>query len=264
MILNPNKTKALVVSRSRTVNPPNGDLVLFGVSICQPWHSWSEVWLQAHLRRPCECYFFAVSLKEFLFWGWWSLFLWTPLYCFAASMHLFSQSLSIVLRCGGLLLNVIFSFSSARCIRWPGFALIRHFCRCAIDVMLLHCECCKRLIRTRIIVCSVSFHLLLSEFDILERRLQPSIRGWCIQVQNIPICKVFSAGSDSCVECLPYTVFNTWTLIVGSREGAVNRWLLPWACFSVFPWHRCLLGCVRNLWTFLFFTLLPVLLVLLI
>ena len=34
MILNPNKTLALVVSRSRTVNPPHGDLVLSGVSIC--------------------------------------------------------------------------------------------------------------------------------------------------------------------------------------------------------------------------------------
>ena len=35
MILNPNKTKALVVSRSRTVNPPHGgDLVLSGVTIC--------------------------------------------------------------------------------------------------------------------------------------------------------------------------------------------------------------------------------------
>ena len=33
MILNPNKTKAIVVSRSRTVNPPHGDLVLKGVSI---------------------------------------------------------------------------------------------------------------------------------------------------------------------------------------------------------------------------------------
>ena len=31
--LNPNKTKALVVSRSRTVSPPHGDLVLFEVSI---------------------------------------------------------------------------------------------------------------------------------------------------------------------------------------------------------------------------------------
>ena len=34
MILNPNKTKDLVVSRSRTVNPPHGDLVLSLVSIC--------------------------------------------------------------------------------------------------------------------------------------------------------------------------------------------------------------------------------------
>ena len=34
MILNPNKTKALVVSRSRTVNPLNGDMVLSGISIC--------------------------------------------------------------------------------------------------------------------------------------------------------------------------------------------------------------------------------------
>ena len=32
MILNPNKTKALV-SRSRTVSPPHGDLILSGVSI---------------------------------------------------------------------------------------------------------------------------------------------------------------------------------------------------------------------------------------
>ena len=34
MILNPNKTKALVVNGSRTVNHLHGDLVLSGVSIC--------------------------------------------------------------------------------------------------------------------------------------------------------------------------------------------------------------------------------------
>ena len=33
MILNPNKTKALVVSGSRNVSPPHVDLVLSGVSI---------------------------------------------------------------------------------------------------------------------------------------------------------------------------------------------------------------------------------------
>ena len=34
MMLNPNKTKTLMVNRSWTVNHPLGDLVLFGVSIC--------------------------------------------------------------------------------------------------------------------------------------------------------------------------------------------------------------------------------------
>ena len=33
MILNPNRTKALVISRSRTVSPNPGDLVFSGVSI---------------------------------------------------------------------------------------------------------------------------------------------------------------------------------------------------------------------------------------
>ena len=30
--MNPNKTKTLAISRCRTVNPPNDDLVLYGVS----------------------------------------------------------------------------------------------------------------------------------------------------------------------------------------------------------------------------------------
>ena len=34
MIVYPNRTKALVISRSRIVNPPRGDLVLSVVSIC--------------------------------------------------------------------------------------------------------------------------------------------------------------------------------------------------------------------------------------
>ena len=37
---------------------------------------------------------------------------WTPLCCFVATIH--SRSLSIVLRCGSLLLNVIFSFLHER------------------------------------------------------------------------------------------------------------------------------------------------------
>ena len=53
-------------------------------------------------------------------------------------------------------------------IRWPGFALLRLSCRYVITVMLLHCVCLTRSIRTHITVCSVSFDLLLSEFDISD------------------------------------------------------------------------------------------------
>ena len=49
--------------------------------------------------------------------------------------------------------------------------LIKLSCRCVIDVILLCCVYCTRLIQIRIIVCLVSFYLLLSEFDIYELRL---------------------------------------------------------------------------------------------
>ena len=71
---------------------------------------------------------FPVSLRELVFWGWWNIYLWTPLCYFVAILHLFSQSSSIVLLCGGQLLNVTFGFLSARCILWPGFDLIRVSC----------------------------------------------------------------------------------------------------------------------------------------
>ena len=135
-----------------------------------------------------------------------------PLCCFVSTMHLFSQSLNSVLRC--LRLNVIFTFSSAKCIRWPGFAMIRLSCRCVIDVMLLHCSCCTRSIRTRIIVCSVRFHLLLPEFDIPE-----------LAAAAHPLeCEVSRCRTSQFVRCflpaktpvwndLPYTVFDTGTLV---------------------------------------------------
>ena len=44
---------------------------------------------------------------------------------------------------------------------------------------------------------------------------------------------------------LPYTVFDTGML--DRFKGAVNFWLLPWVCFLVFPWCRCLWGCISNL-----------------
>ena len=115
MTLNPNKTKAIVVSRSRTVNPPHGDLVLFGVSISDtPKAHLQTSWAWYCVSRLAENWY--IEVIEVCLCGH---------QCnFVAIMHLFSQSASIVLRCGDPLLTVIFSISSARCVRQPGCALI--------------------------------------------------------------------------------------------------------------------------------------------
>ena len=115
---------------------------------------------------------FPMSLRELVFWGWWNAYLWTSLRYFVAIFPLFSQSLSIVLCCGGRLLNITFCFSSLRCIRWSDFVPIRVSCLCVIDVLLLGWIWFARLILTRITVCSASFHLHLSEFDIHKLQLQ--------------------------------------------------------------------------------------------
>ena len=53
----------------------------------------------------------------------------TPCY-FVPTLHLFSKALSVVLRCGGQLLNVTFNILSARCIRWPGFVPVSFMSLC--------------------------------------------------------------------------------------------------------------------------------------
>ena len=128
----------------------------------------------------------------------------------------------------GLLLNVIFSFSSARCIRGPGFALIRVSCRCVIDVMLLHCVLCRRLIRTLIIVYSVSFHLLLS---VRHSRAAASAHP-LDELTTSQFARCFLPAQPRVWNDLPYNVFDTGTLN-GFKE-AVNRLFFPLLCFSVF------------------------------
>ena len=72
MILNPSKTKVLVVSRSRTVNPPHGDLVLSEVSICvSPNLEILGVKFDGRLTFEDHVRVFSlVSLKELVFRGW--------------------------------------------------------------------------------------------------------------------------------------------------------------------------------------------------
>ena len=132
---------------------------------------------QAHLRRPYAYAWYCLpclsknrhfEVGEAFLCG--HLSVTSLLLCIGVTFVLLRCSLIIVLWCG--VCCRMSSSAYARCIRWSGFALIRLSCCCVIDVMLMHCVCCTRLIRTRIIVCSVSFHLLLSEFDMNELRLQ--------------------------------------------------------------------------------------------
>ena len=160
-----------MVSRSKTVNPPHGDLVLSGVSISSS-PNLDILRVKFDRRFTFEDLVRGIVSRAsqrigILRFG--IVDTSVVLCCYYAFVL---QLLSIVLLCVGLLMNVIFCFSSARCIRWSGFALIRVSCRCVIDVMLPHYVCCTRLFLSRITVCRGSFHQLLSELDILELRLQ--------------------------------------------------------------------------------------------
>ena len=72
MILNPNETKALVARRSRTVSPPQGDLVLSGVSIrASPNLDVSVVKFDSKLTFEDHVRgLFPMSFRELVFCGW--------------------------------------------------------------------------------------------------------------------------------------------------------------------------------------------------
>ena len=63
----------------------------------------------------------------------------------------------------GQLLNIIFSYSGTRCMHSVARlnADLSFLSLCHRRHMLLDCVCCTRLIRIRIVVCSVNFHLQL-------------------------------------------------------------------------------------------------------
>ena len=116
MILNPYKTMTLGVSRSRTVNPLHGDLVFSGVSIrASPNLDILSVKFDSKLTFDDHVRGIVSRVSQRI--GILRMVKRTPLCYVVAILHLFSKSLSIVLRCGGQLLNVTFSFLRARCIR---------------------------------------------------------------------------------------------------------------------------------------------------
>ena len=182
--------------------------------------------------------------------------MWTPLCYFVAILDLFSQSFSTVIRCGGQLLNLIFSFLSARCPdsgvprcprQVPGFVPFRISCRCVIGVVSLGLVCCTRLIRTLITVCSASFHLLLLESDMPE--LRPQLIHWSLMYQGVERPNLLGLSCRLMFECgmtFPKLCLTPerW---IGSRVQATVG-CFPALCFFQFSVaHMCLWGCESNL-----------------
>ena len=100
-------------------------------------------------------------------------------------MHLFSQSLSIVLRCLSQLLNVLqflerHVYSVARLCSNQSFLSLS----CHNDVMLLDSVCCTRLIRTRIIVCSAS-ELPSASARVRHTELRQQLVHWSLKYRAI-------------------------------------------------------------------------------
>ena len=97
------ETKALVVSRSRTVRPPHGDLILSGVSFrASPTLDILGVKFDSKLTLKSMCVvLFPVSLRELVFWGWWNVYLWTPL-CFFVAIRICSPNPSVLFSGAGV------------------------------------------------------------------------------------------------------------------------------------------------------------------
>ena len=134
--------------------------------------------------------------------------LWTPLCCFVATIHLFSQSLSIVLRCGGLLLKAICSFSSAKQSRAPSkqsnHCLFSEFPSASVKIQQSRAEAAAHPLVFEVLRC------ITSQF------------ARCFLLAQTRVWNDHKHQED--ME-LTYTVFDTETL--DGFKGAVNRWLLP-------------------------------------
>ena len=148
--------------------------------------------------------------------------MWTPLYYIVAILHLFSQSLSIVLRCGGQLLNVTF-LGYSRGIRWPG--PIRISCRVAglsmlymVNLNFNHCLFSERpSASTRVRHTRAAAAAYLLEFEVSR-----------CGTSQFP--RYFLPAQVRLWNDLPFTVVDIGT--VDGFKGAVNRWLLPRVVFS--------------------------------
>ena len=170
------QTKALVVSRSRTVSPPHGDLVLPGVfiranlnldilSVKFDRKLTPEAYVRGIVSRVSKTIGILRLVKR--------IFVETSVLYFVTILYLFSQSFSIFLLFGGLLLNITLIqllerevYSVVRLCPDQSFLQLCHWRRVAGLSMLYKVN------SNSSTVCLASFRLLLLYFDILELRPQ--------------------------------------------------------------------------------------------
>ena len=142
---------------------------------------------------------FGVS-QMMVFWCWWSVSLFRPLWYFVACICSPDQ-------------GVLFSDVGVSCWMSPsvfrapsvfgGQVLNWSSCRCVIDVMSLDCVCCTRLIWTRIADCSANYHLLLPQFD----------NGWAADPTHsleFEVCPEWPHRQGGCLACCGCTFESRW------------------------------------------------------
>ena len=148
-VLNPNKTNALVVCRSRTASPPHGDLVLSGVSI----------WASPNLDIFGLTFDSKLTFEDHMYVrGIVSSF--SQRSCILGLVNHALVDTSVILRCYYAFVLPILEFYSPvqasavwchQLLERQVYSLVRlcpyqTFCRCVINVMLLDSVCCERLI----------------------------------------------------------------------------------------------------------------------
>ena len=155
--------------------------------------------------------------------------------------------MSIVLLCGDQLLTVTSSFSSARCIRWKGFALTKFLVvvSCVIIVTLLdkaysNSNLClfgdlpSASTRVRHFRAAVAGYPLIWSFRCRGVSLLKTMKTFIATVRSFLIAQVHMYND------ILHTVFDTGTLnVLGSSQLLIGSLSSVSSCF---PWRRCLWG----------------------
>ena len=178
-----------------------------------------------------------VSLNEFEFCGWWSVSLWTPLCCSLLLCSCFPVWGSAAECHLQLLERQVYSV--ARLCPDQIFLSLRHW-----RYVAALCKLYK--------VNSNSNHCLFIEFPSVSVRVRHTRAATAAHPLEFEVSRCRTSKYARCFlpaqtrvwNDLLYTVFDTGTL--DWFKLAVNAWLLPWVCFSVFPRRRCLWGWVRT------------------